>query len=321
MICFFFLPARPDSTTYLTEKERSLCIERMSRGTSGDVGATINKSEYSLELRILKLTAQNENCLTFSSEHVWAAFQDWRVCLLNYVSAYASHPSIDISNRCYILLRQLCTGVHICFSAYYHQNFWQQYAYSLTFILSHTNLVHKTADALAQLLTVPPYAVAAVVLTISSYASDRLQSRGLFISAAGLVGGIGYMSVTIIPLSNQLISWHAPSSLLLTVTGNQHVRYFATFCIVSGTYTIIGITIAWCTSIALYNHFSSSHHRLTTIAAHNLGSESKRAAGIPLYMAIGQCGSVLGSHIYPSIEGPKYMCVPFVCVPSSMLMI
>ena len=49
------------------------------------------------------------------------------------------------------------------------------------------------ASALAQLLTVPPYAVAAVVLTIMSYASDRLQHRGMFMAAASAIGGIGYL--------------------------------------------------------------------------------------------------------------------------------
>jgi len=122
-------------------------------------------------------------------------------------------------------------------------------------------------NANAQLLTVPPYAVAAVVLTTLSYASDRLQSRGLFMAGASALGGIGYL-------------------ILLTAKTNIHARYFATFCITSGTYTTIGIIIAW--------------------YAHNLGSETKRATGIPLFMAIGQCGSVLGSHIFPSSEGPEY---------------
>ena len=49
------------------------------------------------------------------------------------------------------------------------------------------------ADALAQLLTVPPYAVAAVVLTGTSYASDRIQSRGVFMAGSCTLGGIGYM--------------------------------------------------------------------------------------------------------------------------------
>lgn len=35
-------------------------------------------------------------------------------------------------------------------------------------------------------------------------------------------------------------------SLLLTVHNNNRVRYFATFCITSGTYTTIGLIIAWC---------------------------------------------------------------------------
>ena len=43
--------------------------------------------------------------------------------------------------------------------------------------------------------------------------------------------------------------------------------------------------------------------------AHNLGSESKKAAGIPMFNAIGQCGSILGSHIFPKTQGPRYLCV------------
>ena len=41
-------------------------------------------------------------------------------------------------------------------------------------------------------------------------------------------------------------------SLLLTVPSNNHVRYFATFCIVSGTYTTIGIIIAWCAFLSSF---------------------------------------------------------------------
>lgn len=34
-----------------------------------------------------------------------------------------------------------------------------------------------------------------------------------------------------------------------------------------------------------------------------------------MYMAIGQCGSVLGSKIYPSTDGPKYVYVAKTFVP------
>ncbi|KAF8830563.1 hypothetical protein HHX47_DHR2000927 [Lentinula edodes] len=120
------------------------------------------------------------------------------------------------------------------------------------------------SSARVQLMTVPPYAVAAFVIVLGSWISDRLQSRAL----ASLVGGVGYL-------------------ILLFVPTNLHARYFATFCITSGTYTSIGIIIAW--------------------FAHNLGSETKKATGIPMFMAIGQCGSILGSHLFPTTEGPRYI--------------
>ncbi|KAF8186888.1 MFS general substrate transporter [Mycena galopus ATCC 62051] len=112
------------------------------------------------------------------------------------------------------------------------------------------------------------FLVAAILLLSFSWVSDRLQSRGVFMSVACVISGIGYV-------------------LLLAVPSSVHVRYFAVFCIVSGTYTTIGLIIAW--------------------FAHNLGSETKRATGIPIFMAIGQCGSVLGSHIFPLTEGPRYI--------------
>jgi hypothetical protein len=45
--CFFFLPDRPESTTYLTKEEQKLAVDRMSRGTTRDIGAYINKSKPS----------------------------------------------------------------------------------------------------------------------------------------------------------------------------------------------------------------------------------------------------------------------------------
>ena len=44
-------------------------------------------------------------------------------------------------------------------------------------------------------------------------------------------------------------------------------------------------------------------------AIHNLGSETKRAAGAPLWGAIGQIGGFLGSHLYPLTDGPAYLYV------------
>jgi len=205
---YFFLPDRPEATTYLTARERKLAVARMNRATSGDVGAVVQK------------------------RHVWMALRDWRVwtagviyfglnCALSSISAFL--PTIIAS-----------------------------FGYS---------------DARAQLFTFPPYVVTAVVLITFSFISDKLQTRGVPISIACTISAVGYL-------------------LLLVVHQNKHVRYFAIFCITSGTYTSIGLTIAW--------------------FAHNLGSETKKAAGIPTFMAIGQCGSVLGSHIFPKTDAKDF---------------
>ena len=39
---------------------------------------------------------------------------------------------------------------------------------------------------------------------------------------------------------------HVSYRILLAVPSNNHVRYFATFCITTGTYVPIGVIIAWC---------------------------------------------------------------------------
>ncbi|EKM58060.1 uncharacterized protein PHACADRAFT_252046 [Phanerochaete carnosa HHB-10118-sp] len=208
LLTMWLLPDRPEETSFLTESERQIQLERMNRGLRADVGRTINKA------------------------HIKAAFKDWRIYMAGI---------IYFGGNC-----------------------------ALASISAFLPTIIKTfgfTNARAQLLTVPPYAVCAVVLCLVSYVSDRLQSRGLYVALASALGAVGY--------------------LILLLATNVHARYFATFCITSGTYTVIGIVIAW---------FS-----------HNLGSESKRATGIPLYMAIGQCGSILGSHLFPASEGPRYI--------------
>jgi hypothetical protein len=46
LVAFFFLPNRPESTTFLNEHERIIALDRMNRGTSGDTGAKVDKGVY-----------------------------------------------------------------------------------------------------------------------------------------------------------------------------------------------------------------------------------------------------------------------------------
>ncbi|KAF5357247.1 hypothetical protein D9756_006669 [Leucocoprinus leucothites] len=192
-----------------------------------------NERERELALERMNRDSSGDSGATVNKAHIWMALKDWRIYTGGVIYFGLNCALASISAFLPTIIKTL--------------------GYS---------------NANAQLLTVPPYACAAVVLVLFCMASDRLQSRGIFMAISSGIGGIGYL-------------------LMLTVLDNNHVRYFATFCIVAGTYTTIGIIIAW--------------------FAHNLGSETKKATGIPMFMAIGQCGSVLGSHLFPKTQGPRYI--------------
>ncbi|KAG9089758.1 hypothetical protein FS749_001072 [Ceratobasidium sp. UAMH 11750] len=197
-----------------------------------DTTKWLHGAQKDLAIERMSRGGMKEEAGTVNRSHVFAALKDWRV--------YAGGI--------------VYFGVNIALA-------------SISVFLPTIIKSFGYTNANAQLLTVPPYAVAAIFMISVSYISDRIQSRGLFMSAASGVGGLGYL-------------------LLLVIPSNQGARYFAIFLCCAGTYTTIGLSLSW--------------------FAHNLGSESKKAAGIPLLMMIGQCGSVLGTHAYPASEGPRY---------------
>ena len=75
IITYFFLPSRPESTSFLTERERQIAVDRMNRDASADRGSVINKG-----LSTITLSYLHENT-KYTSDHIIAAFCDWRVSL------------------------------------------------------------------------------------------------------------------------------------------------------------------------------------------------------------------------------------------------
>ncbi|CAE6480978.1 unnamed protein product [Rhizoctonia solani] len=124
-------------------------------------------------------------------------------------------------------------------------------------------------DAKAQIMTVPPYACACIMMMIIAKTSDRLNIRGPFVAAALALSGIGY-------------------TILLTVpTTATKVRYGAIILAVTGTYSGFPVSISW--------------------TVWNGGSQTRRGVNMAMLNTIGQCMSILGSYIYPSHEGPAYI--------------
>lgn len=105
-----------------------------------------------------------------------------------------------------------------------------------------------SGDAVAQILTVPPYAVAIVLLCFSMYVSDRLQRRGVFLLGSSVLAGLGYVWVgSVFRIFKEILtSAVLLGSLLLAFPTNDHVRYFATFCTCAGTFPTIALILTWC---------------------------------------------------------------------------
>ena len=105
----------------------------------------------------------------------------------------------------------------------------------------------------AQLFTVPPYAVAAVLTVVAAYVSDRIPSRGPVI-------------LCFLPIS---IAGYA----IIRTTTHNHVKYGALFLMAGGLYPSVPPLLVW-----LSNNYTNHYTRATAIA---------------LQLAIANCGELI----------------------------
>ena len=120
--------------------------------------------------------------------------------------------------------------------------------------------------AQAQLLTVPPYAVAFILTLIVAILSERLKLRALFIMLSSGLAIIGYI-------------------VLLTQT-KPGAAYVGTILAAGGIYPAVAIVVSW--------------------PANNVSGQTKRATANAMQISIGILGAVLGTQLYRSTDGPRY---------------
>lgn len=119
----------------------------------------------------------------------------------------------------------------------------------------------------AQLLSVPPYAVASIVGVIVSFISDRLRVRGILILISLPLAIIGYV-------------------LIARVSSNV-TKYGLTFLMASGIYGSVPPLLVW-----ILNN-SAGHY--------------KRATAGALQVCMANCGGIVAAFLYPNIEKPGYV--------------
>lgn len=125
--------------------------------------------------------------------------------------------------------------------------------------------------AVAQLLTIPPYAVAFVTTLSVAIASEKLAKRAVFIAGSSSVAAIGY----IILLANK------------NPTARPGVSYVGTFFAAAGIYPATALVLSW--------------------PAINVSGQTKRAIGNAMQISIGNLGAVMGTQLYRSGDGPRFI--------------
>ena len=120
--------------------------------------------------------------------------------------------------------------------------------------------------AQAQLLTVPPYAVATVLTITVAIASEKLKIRAPFIMGASSLAAIGY--------------------IILLSSKKPGIGYFGTILAAAGIYPATAIVLSW--------------------PANNVSGQTKRATANAMQISIGNLGAVLGTQLYRSTDGPRF---------------
>ncbi|EST09748.1 Major facilitator superfamily [Kalmanozyma brasiliensis GHG001] len=119
----------------------------------------------------------------------------------------------------------------------------------------------------AQGLSAPPYVLAFIISLSLCWLTDRYQIRGPICTLLLVVGAIGY--------------------IMLATLRSTAARYVGIWLIVNGLFPFIPILYMWLMD--------------------NQASESKKGLGLVIFATIGQCGPLLGTHLFPAKEAPYYV--------------
>ncbi|KAL0573731.1 hypothetical protein V5O48_008227 [Marasmius crinis-equi] len=123
----------------------------------------------------------------------------------------------------------------------------------------------------AQLLSVPPYALATVLTLLVAIYSQRLSLRAPFMIGSSLFGIIGY----IILMANK------------NPTQHPGVSYVGTFFAAGGIYPATALALSW--------------------PAMNVAGQTKRATACAMQISVGNLGAVMGTQLYRPITSPRYL--------------
>lgn len=153
------------------------------------------------------------------------------------------------------------------------------YAFALFSPTLTANLGYTAAKA--QLMSVPPYCVAAFTTVIAGYMSDRMQKRGIVAITFSTIGAVGF--------------------LMLLVSRDPNVQYAGLFLGAAGVYPLIPIVVSW--------------------GSNNCGGALKKSVATAIIVSLGNAGGVISSFIYPSTDKPRYIKGHAICFAYCLIVV
>lgn len=133
----------------------------------------------------------------------------------------------------------------------------------------------------SQGLSAPPFLFAFVVVLLTAWLSDKYKSRSVPMIFHALMAMAGYLILVVAGA---------------TRTQSHALRYLAVYPICAGFFSAVTIIITW--------------------TVNNQASDEGKGTGMAVLNVVGQMGPLVGTRLYPDVEGPYYVKGMTVCAIS-----
>ncbi|KAI1615078.1 retrograde regulation protein 2 [Exophiala viscosa] len=136
----------------------------------------------------------------------------------------------------------------------------------------------------SQALAAPPYLFAFFfVLAVGRYSDKIPDSRSLFLMGAALLSAVSYAGIALAGLLHESIG----------EAGSITIRYVAVYGAAMGLFASVTLIITW--------------------TLNNQASSTSKGTGLTILNIVGQCGPLIGVHVFPKSQGPFYVQGMAVC--------
>jgi MFS family permease len=136
----------------------------------------------------------------------------------------------------------------------------------------------------SQALSAPPYLLAFFfVLLIGKYSDRIADSRSVFLMGVALLSALSYAGIAIAGYLHEELGQ----------AGSITIRYVAVFGAAMGLFSSVTLIITW--------------------TLNNQSTTTGKGTGLTILNIVGQCGPLIGVHVFPKSDGPFYVRGMAVC--------